>query len=559
MGYIITGRLSSVAFIAALLFIGFTSFAQENKGFNRADTLRGSNGPGRSWWDLLHYDITVEPDYPTQTIKGISIMRIRLLDDVGSTEAQVDLQMPMQMDSVFVDNKLVKMSRDGNAWFIQFPGGKKNQQHIIQCHYSGKPRRAVKAPWDGGWVWTNDPAGNPWMTVACQGLGASVWYPCKDYQADEPDQGAILRMIVPDTLMAVGNGRLIGEISGKTGKKMYSWQVTNPINNYNIVPYIGKYAHFHESYDGEKGKLDMDYWVLLVNLEKAKKQMADAPRMMKAFEHWFGPYPFYADGFKIVEAPHLGMEHQSAIAYGNKYKNGYLGTDLSSTGWGLKWDFIIIHESGHEWFANNITTKDIADMWVHEGFTNYSETLFTDYYYGKEAGNDYVIGTRQLIANDIPIVGIYGVHQEGSGDMYYKAGNMIHMIRQLIGDDETFRKILREMNQRFYHQTVNGSDVESFLEKESGIKLVKIFDQYLRTIQVPNLEYKWKKKKLWYRWTNAVDGFDMPLPIIINSDSSNKTWVYPGTNWKKKKVKGLDPGSMIKADRNFYITLKKID
>jgi len=552
------GRLSYTAFTLCIL-CGLSANAQESGGFSRADTLRGSNGPGRSWWDVQHYDITVEPDYPTQTIKGVSAIRIRLLEDVDAREAQIDLQVPMQLDSVFVNNIPAKIYRDGNAWFVQFPGGLKNQQHIMQCHFSGKPRRAVKAPWDGGWVWTKDQSGNPWMTVACQGLGASVWYPCKDYQADEPDQGAILRMIVPDTLMAVGNGRLVEETAMKGKNKMYSWKVVNPINNYNIVPYIGKYAHFHETYSGEKGLLDMNYWVLPANLDKAKKQMADAPRMMKAFEHWFGPYPFYEDGFKIVEAPHLGMEHQSAIAYGNKYKNGYLGTDLSATGWGLKWDFIIIHESGHEWFANNITTKDIADMWVHEGFTNYSETLFTDFFYGRDAGNDYVIGTRQLIANDIPIIGTYGVNKEGSGDMYYKAGNMIHMIRQLIGDDEKFRKILRDMNQRFYHQTVNGSDVEAFLEKESGIRLGKIFDQYLRTILVPNLEYKWKKKKIWYRWTNAVEGFDMPVPVQIEGDSSTAFWLYPSTTWRKKKVKIKSANPNIKADRNFYLTLKKSD
>lgn len=552
------GRLSYAAFTLCML-CGLSANAQESGGYSKADTLRGSNGPGRSWWDVQHYDITVEPDYASQTIKGVSAMRIRLLEDIRALEAQVDLQAPMQLDSVLINNTAAKIYRDGNAWFVQFPGGLKNQQHIMQCYFSGKPRRAVKAPWDGGWVWTTDPSGNPWMTVACQGLGASVWYPCKDYQADEPDQGAILRMIVPDTLMAVGNGRLIEETALTGKKKMYSWKVVNPINNYNIVPYIGKYAHFHESYDGEKGKLNMDYWVLPVNLDKAKKQMADATRMMKAFEHWFGPYPFYEDGFKIVEAPHLGMEHQSAIAYGNKYKNGYLGSDLSSTGWGLKWDFIIIHESGHEWFANNITTKDIADMWVHEGFTNYSETLFTDFYYGKEAGNDYVIGTRQLIANDIPIIGTYGVNKEGSGDMYYKAGNMIHMIRQLIGDDEKFRRILRDMNQRFYHQTVNGSDVEAFLEKESGIQLGKVFDQYLRTIQVPNLEYKWKKKKIWYRWTNAVEGFDMPVPVQIEGNSSAAFWLYPSTSWRKKKLKIKLANPNIKADRNFYMTLKKSD
>ncbi|MFD0878390.1 M1 family aminopeptidase, partial [Massilia pinisoli] len=166
------------------------------------------------------------------------------------------------------------------------------------------------------------------------------------------------------------------------------------INNYGINMNVGNYEHFNEIYDGEKGKLTLDYYVLPENLEKAKTQFKQVPMMLKAFEHWFGPYPFYEDGYKLVDVPYLGMEHQSSVTYGNKYNNGYLGRDLSGTGWGLKWDFIIVHESGHEWFANNITYKDMADMWIHESFTNYSENLYTEYYFGKEAGAAYVIGCR---------------------------------------------------------------------------------------------------------------------------------------------------------------------
>jgi aminopeptidase N len=360
-------------------------------------------------------------------------------------------------------------------------------------------------------------------------------------------------MVVPDTLVAVANGRLISDKKNKDGTISYKWQVKNPINNYNIIPYIGKYVNFNEVYKGEKGNLDMAYWVLDYNLEKAKKHFTDAPKMMKAFEHWFGPYPFYEDGYKLIEAPHLGMEHQSAIAYGNGYLNGYLGRDLSGTGWGMKWDFIIIHESGHEWFANNITTKDIADMWVHEGFTNYSETLFTDYYYGKKAGNEYVIGTRKKINNDIPIIGSYGVNNEGSTDMYCKGGNMLHTIRQIINNDEKFRTILRGLNKTFYHQTVTSRQIENYINKNSGKDFSKVFDQYLRTTRIPTLEYKIEGYSLKYRWINCVKGFKMPLKIFFKHEQ----WVTPSEQWKTLSM--YPEGEInFSVDKNFYINVNKL-
>lgn len=528
--------------------------------FTRQDTLRGSIGPGRMGWNVLHYDITVQPDYATKTIKGKNIIRFY---DEGAKMMQLDMQEPMQVDSVISENHSLKISREGNVYWAELrdPNAMykiKPGPAVVTVYFHGKPREALRPPWDGGWIWKKDKKGNPWMSVACQGLGASVWYPCKDYQGDEPDSGAILRIIVPDTLMAVGNGRLMNKKSMGNAFTQYNWEVKNPINNYNIIPYIGKYSHFNELYEGEKGKLDMDYWVLDYNLDKAKKQFADAPRMMKAFEHWFGAYPFYEDGYKLVESPHLGMEHQSAVAYGNGYQNGYLGRDLSGTGWGLKWDFIIIHESGHEWFANNITTNDMADMWVHEGFTNYSETLFTDYWYGKEAGNDYCVGTRKGIKNDVTIIAPYGVNKEGSGDMYPKAGNMLHLIRQITDNDEKFRKILRGLNTSFYHQTVTTAQVENFISRQSGKDLSKIFDQYLRTIKVPVLEYKTLGKHLQYRWTNCVAGFDMPLKISLDSTNKSEKWIYPVSTWKKSKLPRKYDQQTFKINRNFYVSSKKV-
>ena len=526
--------------------------------FTRQDTLRGSNGPGRQGWNVLHYDITVQPDYTTKTIKGKNIIRFY---DEGAKLMQVDMQQPMIIDSIVSEEHSLKITREGNVYWAELrdPAAMykiKPGAASITVYFSGKPREAIRPPWDGGWIWKKDKAGNPWMSVACQGLGASVWYPCKDYQGDEPDSGAMLRIIVPDSLTAVGNGRMIKKQSLGNGFTQYNWQVKNPINNYNIIPYIGKYSHFYEIYNGEKGNLTMDYWVLNDNLDKAKKQFADATRMMQAFEHWFGPYPFYEDGYKLVEAPHLGMEHQSAIAYGNGYQKGYLGRDLSGTGWGLKWDFIIVHESGHEWFANNITTIDIADMWVHEGFTNYSESLFTDYFYGHEAGNDYVIGSRKNIANDIPVIGIYGINKEGSGDMYYKAGNMLHIIRQLVNNDEKFRMILRGLNKTFYHQTVTTAQVENYISQQTGKDLSPIFNQYLRSIKVPVLEHKITGKKIYYRWSNCVEGFNLPVKISTDTNLKKEKWIFPTTGWKKMKQPNNYDQQTFKVNRNFYVDTK---
>ena len=535
---------------------------KQSKGFTRADTIRGTYGPSRDWWDVLKYDLHVKFNLKDSSISGKNIITYKNVKP--TSKMQIDLQEPMIVDSIIylflskTAKKEYKLDyrKDGNAYFFLLPKTIPENSDLnsnIIVYYHGKPRIAIRPPWDGGLIMKKDKNSNPFVSLACQGLGASVWYPCKDHQADEPDS-AEMHITIPDSLMCVGNGRFRGKINNGDGTATYDWAVTNPINSYNLIPYIGKYAHFSEVYDGEKGKLDMDYWVLDYNLDKAKKQFKDAPRMMKAFEHWFGPYPFYEDGFKLVEAPHLGMEHQSATAYGNKYMNGYLGQDLSGTGWGLKWDFIIVHEAGHEWFANNITTKDIADMWVHEGFTNYSETLFTDYWYGKPAGNEYVIGTRKGIQNDIPIIGIYNVNQEGSGDMYPKSGNMLHAIRQVINDDEKFRMILRGLNKTFYHQTVTTKQVEDYVNKESKINFSKVFDQYLRTVQIPVLEYKINGYKLSYRYTNCVKGFNLPLKIKFKTEQ----WIKPTEKWKTLDLYPEGDNSFT-VDPNFYIKTKKVD
>ena len=546
--------------IFVFLVTGKFSHAQ----YSHQDTLRGTVGPERSWWDVIHYDLSVTPDYNARTISGRTVIQYKVLPNQKSDYMQIDLQQPLMIDTLFYDGKLYinypakPYYNEGNVWHVPLPRAQVNSIHSLTVAYHGKPRIAVRAPWDGGWIFTKDEKGRPWMTVACQGLGASVWYPCKDHQSDEPDNGATLSITVVDSLVAVGNGRLKEKTPGN-GVTTWTWEVKNPINNYDIIPYIGKYVNFTDTLMGEKGKLDCSYWVLDYNLEKAKQQFGrDVKAMIHCFEYWFGPYPFYEDSYKLVESSHLGMEHQSATAYGNHYVNGYYmggnsGADLSGSGWGMKWDYIIVHESGHEWFGNNITTNDIADMWVHEGFTDYSEPLFVECMWGRQAADEYTRGLRRNIDNDKPVIGPYGVNKEGSGDMYAKGANMLHTIRQVINDDEKFRSILRGLNKDFYHKTVDSRQVEMYMSQKSGIDLSKIFEQYLRTTKIPVLEYKMNGRKLSFRWTNCVEGFNMPLQL----GTAKVLTITPTTNWQQMELPA--DYSITDINKNFYITVKKVD
>ena len=500
----------------------------EKEAYTRQDSLRGSITPERAWWNLLKYDLSVTPDYQAKSVHGENAVTFVALQD--GQILQIDLQEPMRLLSVTWHKKTLTLTREGNVFHIRFPKTiRAGSVETIVCRYEGAPKVAVRPPWGGGWIWTRDQLGRPWMTVADEGLGLSCWLPCKDHLYDEPDSGVVMHITVPDSLVAIGNGRLRDKRSNGNGTTTYTWVNVNPINSYDIIPYIGKYVNWSSEFQGEKGKLDCSFWVLDYNLEKAKPQFKQADTMLAAFEYWMGPYPFYEDGYKLVEAPHLGMEHQSNIAYGNHFANGYLGRDLSGTGWGLKWDFIIVHESGHEWFGNNITDRDAADMWIHEGFTNYSETLYTTYLYGTEAGNDYCIGTRKNITNDKPIIGSYNVNKEGSGDMYYKGGNMLHMIRQIMGDS-AFRGMLRGLQRTFYHQTVTTQQVEEYMSQYAHRDLSKIFEQYLRTTRIPVLSYQSNGDIISYRWGNCVKGFNMPVKVYVGGQAEK--WITPTDDWQ---------------------------
>ncbi len=570
-------KVIAIAFIVSFSFSAKAQIDFYHETFTHADTLRGSNTPQRAWWDVLRYDITVKPDYATKTIEGSVIIKYKSLKD-GYYKMQIDLQDPLIIDSVISYNHFQQANAEsvigdssikkiGNAYIIKFgpyyPQTKFD--NYLKIVYHGTPREAVRPPWDGGWIWTKDSLGRPWMTVACQGLGASAWYPCKDYQGDEPDNGASLTMIVPDTLMAVANGRMDFAKKNNDGTTTYKWEVKNPINNYDIIPYIGYYKNFSEIYKGEKGNLDVNYWALDYDVNRFKSHVQpEVRRMLKAFEYWMGPYPFYEDGYKIIEAPHLGMEHQSAIAYGNNFRNGYYfrktkWIDLSASGWGFKWDFIVVHESGHEWFGNNITTKDIADMWVHEGFTNYSESLFTEYYYGKDAGDEYNYGLRKRITNKQPVIAHYGVNEEPDLDEYYKASNMLNTIRHSINDDDKFRTILRGLNKTFYHQTVTTNQIESYISQHAEFNYSKVFDQYLRTIQIPEFEFYFSadKKKIYYRWDSCVAGFNLPLAL---KNDYTQIKLYPNENWQSTIIstKQIDLFNVAEIDKKYYIYIKEL-
>lgn len=519
------------------------------QSFSRADSIRGSNTPERSWWDVVYYDLNVSVRPSDSSISGFNAISYRVVSD--KKEMQLDLMQPLTIDSVLQRSKSLKFRRDGDAFYIDVTDPQTvGQIDTVKVFYSGKPRVAKNPPWDGGFVWARDSQGNPWVATACQGLGASVWWPNKDAQFDEPDSQRIT-ITAPDPLVGVSNGRLRSRTANGNGTSTYVWFVSNPINNYNVALNVGMYENFQDTFEGEEGKLDLSYWPLAENLEKAKKQFPQSKPMLACFEKWFGPYPWYADSYKLIEAPFLGMEHQSGVAYGNKYADGYLGKDLSASGWGLKWDFIIIHESGHEWFGNNITTADIADMWVHESFTNYSEGLYTECLFGKEAGADYIIGLRKKVLNDKPVIGKYGFNSEGSSDMYYKGSNMLHTIRTIIDNDDKWRSILRGLNATFRHSIVTGKQVEDYINEQSGRNFSPVFRQYLATTNIPTFAWKMEGDTLLYRWQDAVDGFNMPVRILLSSDYSLD--LEPTKEWQRKVIDRAGPVVSLKVDRNYYV------
>ncbi|MEX2478007.1 MAG: M1 family metallopeptidase [Gracilimonas sp.] len=510
------------------------------------DTLRGTVTEERAWWDLSYYHLSVKVNISDSSISGSNEIQYIVLEPYQTM--QVDLQEPLEISGIIQSGRELDFRREGSAYFVKLEEEQKvGEVRELTVHYSGKPKVAVRPPWDGGFTWTEDSNGKPFVATSNQGIGASVWWPNKDHPYDEPDS-MLISITAPDSLMDVSNGRLRAVDDAGNGTKTWHWFVSNPINNYGVNINIGDYVHFSEKYEGEKGTLDLDYYVLRENEEKAREQFKQVKPMMDAFEHWFGPYPFYEDGYKLVEAPYLGMEHQSSVTYGNGYQNGYLGRDLSGSGWGMKFDFIIIHETGHEWFANNITYADVADMWVHEGFTNYSESLYLDYHHGEVAANEYVQGLRFGIQNDRPLIGTYEVNQRGSNDMYNKGGNLLHTLRQVVDNDSLWRETLRGLNREFYHQTVTSNEVEDYISDKLEMDLTPFFDQYLRDTRIPILEYAFRDAQLMYRWVNTVSGFSMPVDVTVNG---KEVRLNPTTTLNNLDVDEVDEPRLV-LDQNYY-------
>jgi aminopeptidase N len=538
--------LNIILVIIFFLTSSFNLFSQDYN-FTKQDTLRGSITPERAWWDLVYYhlDISVNPD--EKFIKGSNTITYSVLN--SEDRLQVDLQDPLKITKVEQNGKILDFESVGSAHFIKLvENQKKGDIQSIKVFYEGKPKEAVRAPWDGGLSWKRDSNGKHFVATSCQGIGASIWWPNKDHMYDEVDS-MLISVNVPKNLVNVSNGRL-RKVENYENSNTFHWFVSNPINNYGVNINIGDYVSFSEVYQGEKGPLDMSYYVLRDNIEIAKSHFKDAPKMMDAFEFWFGPYPFYEDSFKIVEVPYLGMEHQSSITYGNRYMKGYLGRDLSRTGWGLKFDYIIIHEAGHEWFANNITYKDIADMWIHESFTTYSENLYLDYHFGKEASSEYVIGTRYSISNKDPMIGPYGVNRRGS-DIYTKGANLLHTLRQIADNDELWRSILRGLNSNFYHQTVETKQIEDYISSKIGFDLSSFFDQYLRDVRIPKFEYSILNGVLTYRWIEVIQNFTMPIEINVDGENIK---LYPTTQKKSIKIES----ETIKVNKNYYVNSVKV-
>jgi aminopeptidase N len=537
-----------------LQFLGTRSMAQQPaRVFNHADSIRGSNTPQRSWWDVAFYDLHVRANPADSSIVGYNAITYRVLKP--AREMQIDLQMPLVVDSIVQDGLELSSRRDGNAFFVTLVAPQTARSvKTITVYYHGKPVVATRPPWDGGFVWVKDSLARDWVVTANEGVGASIWWPNKDYLADEPDSQRVA-VTMPDSLLDVSNGRLRSTTPNSDGTTTFEWFVRNPINNYDIAVNSGHYSHFSDAYQGENGQLTLDFYPIDYHADTARKQFQQVRPMMQCFESWFGPYPWYEDGYKLVETPHLGMEHQSAVAYGNHYKNGYLGRDRSATGHGLMWDFIIIHESAHEWWGNSITMKDQADMWIHESFATYAEGLYTECQQGKKAGEEYTIGQRKIISNDKPIIAAYGVNDEGSGDMYDKGANMLLIIRQLVNDDTRWRGILRGLNKTFWHQTVTTKQIEDYISRQSGMKLGKVFDQYLRTTMIPTLEYRLQGNKLSYRWRDVVRGFAMPVKVTTSSDRLD--WIKPTESWKSATVK-LDRPEDFRVDETFYVNARDV-
>ena len=544
-----------------ILFLSLFSVKSICQEFSLSDSLRGSLSSYRSCYDVYYYDLNVTiDDENKELINSHTDFYITSLEDFDNI--QIDLFSNLEINSIVFNETKLNFKRKFNAVFIDFPEIIKKGENIkFRVNYEGKPRKAVNPPWDGGFSWDYDKNKNPWIGVSCQGLGASSWWPCKDHQSDEPDSMRIT-CTVRSPLKVVSNGKLISNKSGydlklKSKVNTSSWFVSYPINNYNVTLCAADYAHFSDYYLSNSDTLFLDYYVLTYNETKAKEHFKQVKPMLECFEEYFGQYPFINDGFSLVETPYLGMEHQSAIAYGNNYLPGYNGNKNFIAG--LDFDYIIVHETGHEWWGNSITTNDIADMWIHEGFCTYSEVIYVECMYGYETMLEYVNNQKRFVRNDKPIVGPYNVNKKGSNDMYQKGSLMLHTLRNLINDDELWFSILKGISIDFKYKVLDGKDIIEYINRKVDFNLSLFFNQYLFNSKIPIFEYKIQKEGreyvLLYRW-NAIKDFDMKL--LIN-DGEKNIWISPNSEWKEYTIGNIDIKNFSIRDDLFYVDTKKVD
>ena len=498
--------------------IGFSQLLDGPQGdYGKADSLRGMLSPERTCFDVTYYDLLLDLNFEAKTIQGYNDVHYTVEEDFK--RLQLDLFENMIIDAVVFQGDSLPYERLYNAFFVDFPDvQKKESKGVLRVYYHGKPIIAKNPPWDGGFTWQEDKNGAPWLGVSCEGIGASLWWPNKDHLSDEPDSMRVT-CAYPKDLMFVGNGQLrLHDTKKNSDQNITSWLVTYPINNYNVSLNIGDYVNFQDKYISEDGEeLILDYWVLPYNLEKAKDQFQQVGPMLACYEEYFGKFPFWRDNYKLVETPYLGMEHQTAIAYGNNYKTGYAGYDFSRIG--LDFDYIIIHETGHEYWGNLISAQDIADLWIHEGFCTYSEALYVECMYDYQKGQDYVNAKKPSIGNKHPMAGVYDVNVEGDGDMYNKGMLFLNTLRHVINDDELWFDLLKEMTtEEFAYKTITANDVMFYFNRKTGINLTPLFMQYVFYKDIPNLYYQFEKIKgksyvFKYKWMTDVGSFEMPIEI----------------------------------------------
>jgi aminopeptidase N len=547
-------------FIWALGCLLSTSVVAQNEyyqdfDFTEADTLRGKLDKSRSAYDVHFYDLNIAIDIDRRYLNGYVEVAFEVQE--ATDRIQLDLYRNMQLNKVVYDDQELPTTRQFDAFFVQFPEPlAQGTTASIKVYYEGQPIAAKNAPWDGGFVWSEDESGKPWVGVACEGDGASLWWPCKDHLSDEPDS-MMIRVAVPNELMCVANGDLTDEVAVGEQYTRYDWRVTYPINSYNVTVNIADYVHFDDTYKAEDGEtLRLDYYVLSENLEKAKEHFKQVPQVLACFEKFFGKYPFWDDGFALVETPYLGMEHQGAIAYGNKYMRGYLGGLIPRD---MDWDYIIVHETGHEYFGNAVSINDMAEMWIHESFTTYMETLFVECAYSYEDAVRYINSQRNFIDNKLPILGPLHVNFDdwGGSDHYYKGAWMLHTLRHAIGDDALWFDLLRSFYSRYAIGHAKTQDFINYVNLCTKKDYSAFFEQYLYHPTIPTLQYKLtskgKKSILEYRWQADVEAFDLP---VLVGEKDNYIRIQPTTEWQKMKLSEVDDFRV--AKELFYIKVEEM-